>query len=100
MTRVRYIKTNNLLINTKPILCNHRFVNVILNTNDMTYNVIDANNEKEVIIEGVQPSIHQLKRKVKECLKSIGASFLDEVRNTHKQRKLIIETTDNRMDSK
>lgn len=87
MTRIRYIKANNLLINTKPILCNNKFVNIVLNTTDMTYRIVDANNEKDTIAEGVQPSIHQLKRKVKESLKSIGAVFFDEVRG----KKFVIE---------
>jgi hypothetical protein len=57
----------------------------------MTFRIVDANNEKDVIIEGTQPSIHQLKRKAKSSLKLIGASFLDEVRG----KKYIIESTDN-----
>ncbi len=91
MTRLRYIKTNHLLISAKPVLCSNRFVNVILNINDMTFRIVDANNEKDVIIEGTQPSIHQLKRKAKSSLKLIGASFLDEVRG----KKYIIEPTNN-----
>lgn len=87
MTRIRYIKANNLLINKKPVLCNNRFVNVILNTHDMTYKIIDANNSNDTIIEGIQPSIQQLKRTVKQSLKSLGAVFFDEVRG----KKLIIE---------
>ena len=91
MTRIRYIKANHLLISKKPILCSNKFVNVILNVKDMTYSIVDANNEKSVIVEGTQPSIHQLKRKAKNALKQIGASFLDEVRG----KKYIIETADN-----
>lgn len=94
MTRIRYIKQNGTLVSTKPILCNNRFVQITLNVETMRYKIVDSSTN-ELIVEGSEPSVHQLKRKAKDILKSIGATFLDEVRNTHEQRKLVIEATNN-----
>lgn len=102
MTRVRYTKTdfnNTVLVSVKPVLCNNRFVNVTIDTDKMKYKLVDATSN-ELITQGVGADTASLKRKAKQDLRTMGAVFLDEVRNKNGERKLVIETTDNRMDIK
>jgi hypothetical protein len=94
MTRIRYIKKETTLVSTKPILCNNRFVTVTLDLDTMKYKLTDSTTN-EVITQGVGADTATLKRNAKKDLRSIGATFLDEVRNTHGERKLVIEATNN-----
>jgi hypothetical protein len=92
MTRIRYTKKDHLLICTKSILCNNKFVKAHIDLQTMKYFITDANTE-ELIDSGCEKSLELLKKRMKKSLKSIGAVFYDEVRNTYRERKLIIETT-------
>lgn len=94
MTRIRYIKKDGLLISVKPILCNNRFITVTIDTEKMRYKLTDATSN-EVVAHGVGADTASMKRNAKRDLRSIGATFLDEVRNTNGERKLIIEATSN-----
>jgi len=87
MTRIRYKKTDNTLVSSKPVLCNTRLANIVLYMDKMQFQIIDINN-KEVLAEGVCSSMMGLKKKAKDSAKNIGANFYDEVRNTKEVRRL------------
>ena len=86
MTRIRYFKNDHLIQTVRPILCNNRFVSVTLDTETMRYKLVDVVS-KEVLVNGVGVDANTMKRNAKRDLRSIGATFSDEVR---KERKLII----------
>jgi len=90
MTRIRYKKTNAELVSTKPILCNNRFINVRIDLSKMRYYLSDATSN-EVVVHGAASDTQSLKRRAKQDLKSIGATFYDEIRSNGKTRKLLIE---------
>lgn len=90
MTRIRYKKENNQLISVKPILAQNRFVNIIIDTNGMTYRVIDATTS-DTLITGVADTLYALKRNAKNSVLSIGAIFNAEVRKTgNEERRLVV----------
>jgi len=92
MTRIRYKTNGAQLVSTKPILCNNCLVLVTIDPVKLKYWIKDTN-AKANLVEGIAPSLHAIKKKVTMDLKSLGATFLDEVRNAGTERKLIIEAT-------
>ena len=89
MTRVRYKKQENQLVSAKPILCNNRLANIVLNTDTMQYSLVDASTS-EVITNGISSTIAGLKKSAKLAAQSFGAKFFDELRNGKSERKLLI----------
>lgn len=81
-------------MSTKPILCNNKLVLVNIDPTKLKYWICETTN-KSKLVEGVAPNLHLIKKKAKNDLKTLGATFLDEVRNTDGERRLIIETTNN-----
>jgi hypothetical protein len=89
MTRIRYKKQDNTLVSAKPILCNNRLAIIILNTETMKYELVDATT-KEILVAGISSSVQGLKKSAKTAAQTIGAKFLDELRNGKSERKLIV----------
>lgn len=82
MTRIKYTKdTENkrLVVSTKPILCNNRFVNVIINLDTLQWKIIDAESKK-TLLSGVNNTLTKIKKDVKLATIKLGATYYDQVR--------------------
>lgn len=90
MTRIRYKKENNQLVSVKSILAQTRWVSIVIDTNTMSYRLIDANTN-ETLATGVADTLYALKRNAKNSILAFGAIFNSEVRKTGtEERRLVV----------
>ncbi len=90
MVRIRYKKDQNKLISQRPLLCHHRFVNIVLHMDKMLYQITDADTQ-DVLAEGISGTLLGLKKCAKDAAKHLGATFFDEVRNTKTLRRFKLD---------
>lgn len=90
MTRIRYDRYANKLVNKEPVLLGTELIQVTLDLGTLTYEIktIDTN---RIVATGDATSAAYLKMKVKKLLRQLGVNFNDEIRNTSKVKKLTLE---------
>lgn len=87
MTRIRYKKDRlkNCLFSVKPILCNNKFTEIVIDLNSMEWKIYDAES-KDVLLSGINNTLTKIKKDVKIATMKLGATYYSEV----KGRRLII----------
>lgn len=89
MTRIRYNKNEQGLLVSAPILAGTQLVQVELDVQNTRFRVLDATSGQPLHDETAS-SEQTLKIAAKRQLRSMGASFNDEVRN--KQVVILLES--------
>lgn len=78
MQRVRYKKLSvNIYQSTKPILLGQNLAKVDINLESRTLKIFDGSH---ILYETSGKDYTELKKKAKNALKELGASFQDEIR--------------------
>lgn len=77
--RIRYLNHGGLLTSTKTVVCGLHNVQVVLNTEFLSFSLTDVDSG-EVLGVGTAKTVPALKIAAKLELVKMGAIFLDEVR--------------------
>lgn len=87
MTRLRYKKIVNtsLLVSKADILCNNKNVNVVIDEATLVYKLYEVTS---VLVQGQGLTLSDCKKRVKNDLKVLGATFFQEIRNRGATAKL------------
>lgn len=77
MTRIIYKECGGRLI-SQEILCNNQFVSIFLFPKELKYGIY---NDDDLLKEGSANTLVSLKKRAKQAVKDLGATFYSEVRN-------------------
>jgi hypothetical protein len=80
MTRVQYIKTGDVLMSDKPVLCGTRFMFIFIYPNRMIWEIRDAETNK-VVSTDCADTLTKLKSSAKQATRKLGATYYDNIVN-------------------
>lgn len=90
MTRIRYVRYGNKLVNKELILLGADTLQVNLDLGTNTFSITNTVNGS-VVAQGAASSAATLKMKVKKLLRSVGVKFDDEIRNRGQVKTLKLD---------
>ncbi len=85
MVRLRYTNGAVNILQSKPVLCNDKFVTAEICKDTFMYTIATSN---EILSKGQGKTLSDCKLKVKKDLKLLGANFGSEIRNRGNTQKL------------
>lgn len=96
-TRIRYTKDGNLLSSRRVFSVNLNdseiSAKVILNTDSMTFTIVDSATDEVLLTGGRTKNLAVLKIQAKEGLKELGYEFSSEVRNRGEDNSMGVDVT-------
>lgn len=93
ITRIRYVKKDNMLVSKESMLGAEFTLEVEIDTNTNTCTIIgtDADGGEKILETSTHKTLAKVKKHVKQTFKSLGVQFSDEVRNRKPKTETITE---------